>query len=215
MQKTLCLFLFLSFISINNYANAKITFSKECESEVVKLINESQETIDIAVYSINNENILNALYEARERGVKIKILTDRLQAFGKSSKVGQLNDDGFEIKVHSKYRIMHHKFAIFDNNKAVEGSFNWTYSASNKNAEDCNIFDTISDAENIKILRERFDYLWLINTDETSKCYLNNMKLSKEDRVKCNQTSKDNKKNKENKKTGKYKKNKRHSHNKA
>ena len=64
MLKKLCLLLFLSFISINNSANAKITFSKECESEIVKLINESQETIDIAVYSINNENILKAIYEA-------------------------------------------------------------------------------------------------------------------------------------------------------
>ena len=110
---------------------------------------------------------------------------------------------------------MHHKFAIFDNNMAVEGSFNWTYSASNKNAEDCNIFDTISDAENIKILRERFDFLWSINTDETSKCYLNNMKLPKEERVKCNK-SKDEKKNKKNnKKTMRYAKNKKHSHKKV
>jgi phosphatidylserine/phosphatidylglycerophosphate/cardiolipin synthase-like enzyme len=104
--------------------------------------------------------------------VKIRILTDRLQAFGKSSKVKLLHDIGFDIKIHSKDRIMHHKFAIFDNQKAVEGSFNWTYSAANKNAEDCNIFD---DERDIQTLNKRFKKLWKINLKENSECYFENM----------------------------------------
>ena len=173
------LFLLLN-LAIN--ANAQITFTNKCEKEVIKLINNSTENIDIAVYSINNDKIVKALEKAKNRNVKIKILTDRIQAFVKSSKVKQIHDAGFDIKIHSKDRIMHHKFAIFDNSKAIEGSFNWTYSAANKNAEDCNVFDK---EEDIKVLQKRFKKLWKINTKDISECYFNNMKLNKEERKDC------------------------------
>jgi phosphatidylserine/phosphatidylglycerophosphate/cardiolipin synthase-like enzyme len=163
-------------------SHAQITFTNKCEKEVIKLINNSNETIDIAVYSINNDKIVKALEKAKNRNIKIKILTDRIQAFGKSSKVKLLYDRDFDIKIHSKDRIMHHKFAIFDNQKAVEGSFNWTYSAANKNAEDCNIFDNEKD---IKTLKRRFKKLWKINEKEPSECYFENMKLNKEERKGC------------------------------
>ena len=80
---------------------------------------------------------------------------------------------------------MHHKFAIFDNKSAIEGSFNWTYSAANNNAEDCNVFDK---EEDIKVLRRRFKKLWKVNDKEVSECYFGNMRVTKEERVKCKST---------------------------
>ncbi len=169
-------------IGINYKTNAPITFTKRCETEVIKLINNSTQTIDIAVYSINNDHIIKALEQAKARNVKIQILTDRIQAFGKSSKVKQLHNKGFDIKIHSHDRIMHHNFAIFDNAKDIEGSFNWTYSAANKNAEDCNV---IKSKKDIRTLRNRFDRLWQINKREPSECYFKNMELDKGDRRDC------------------------------
>jgi mitochondrial cardiolipin hydrolase len=180
MLKSYVITLFLLLNPINSHA--QITFTNKCEKEVIKLINNSNETIDIAVYSINNDKIVKALEKAKNRNIKIKILTDRIQAFGKSSKVKLLHDTGFDIKIHSKDRIMHHKFAIFDNSKAVEGSFNWTNSAATKNAEDCNIFN---DEKDINTLKKRFKKLWKINEKEPSECYFENMKLNKEDRQSC------------------------------
>ena len=165
-----------------NASYAEIYFKKECESQIVKAINNADTSIDIAVYSINNNEILDALYEAKERVVNIRILTDRVQAFGRSSRAKLLHDIGFNIKIHSKDRIMHHKFAIFDNKKAVEGSFNWTNSAANKNSEDCNI---IYDENDISILQERFQDLWLNNKKIISECYFMNMSLPKRQRSKC------------------------------
>lgn len=54
----------------------------------MKLINNSELTIDAAIYAINNDEIVNALKKANNRGVKIRILTDRLQAAGKIQKFG-------------------------------------------------------------------------------------------------------------------------------
>ncbi len=182
-MRSLLVLIYLFLFSINiTTSHAQISFTNKCEKEVIKLINNSTENIDIAVYSINNLNIIDSLIKAKDRGVKIRILTDRIQAFGKSSKVKLLHDAGFDIKIHSKDRIMHHKFAIFDNQRAIEGSFNWTYSAANKNSEDCNIFD---DEKDIKTLKRRFKKLWKVNGMEISECYFENMKVEKEKRVKC------------------------------
>lgn len=173
----------LIFLTTTIQSHAQITFTQHCEKETIKLINNSQNSIDIAVYSINNLNIVDSLIKAKDKGVKIRILTDRLQAFGKSSKVKLLHDAGFDIKVHSVNRIMHHKFAIFDNEKAIEGSFNWTHSASTKNAEDCNIFN---DEKDVKTLRRRFNKLWKLNDKGVSECYFGNMGVEKDKRKICN-----------------------------
>lgn len=107
-------FILLVFLSSQAIAVEYVFFSpsSQCEDEIIRLINQSQNNIDIAVYAINNDNIIAALKQAKDRGVKIRILTDRLQASGKSSKVRELYAFGFDIKVHSKYKIEHNKFAI-------------------------------------------------------------------------------------------------------
>jgi cardiolipin hydrolase len=164
-------------------ASAEIKFTNACQKEVIKLINNSEKNIKIAVYSINDLEIIESLLNAKERGVEIEILSDRLQAFGNGSRVKLLHQLGFNIKIHSVDRIMHHKFAIFDEKFAIEGSFNWTRSASTKNAEDCNVFEAPKDLE---VLNKRFKSLWKRNSKEKSECYFNNMNLSKETRLKCN-----------------------------
>ncbi|MEN9782162.1 MAG: hypothetical protein RL208_312, partial [Pseudomonadota bacterium] len=49
-----------------NFAYSHIEFTKNCEKNVIKLIENSKESIDIAVYSINNLNIVEALLDAKE-----------------------------------------------------------------------------------------------------------------------------------------------------
>ena len=73
------------------------TPSKVCEEKIIELINNSQSSIDVAVYSINNQQIIDALYRARQRDVSIRILTDKLQASGKYSKVEEMHSNGLNI----------------------------------------------------------------------------------------------------------------------
>lgn len=152
---------------------AQVYFSPslKCENNIVKLIDNAQERIDAAVYAINNKDIVNAIKKAHKRGVKIRILTDRLQAANKSSKVKELYGFGVNIRVHSKHKIEHNKFAIFDGKKAVSGSYNWTQPASTKNSENCIFF--IKNKEIVKDYQTRFDYLWKINTKQKSDHWFN------------------------------------------
>lgn len=168
MKKTV-IFLYTLFFSLfATAADLSIYFSpsSKCEDNIVKLINESEKTIDAAVYAINNDEITKALKKAQKRGVKIRMLTDRLQAANKSSTVRELYDCGINIRVHSKHKIEHNKFAVFDKKIASSGSYNWTNPASEKNSENCIFF--IKNSEAVKEYLDRFEYLWKINTKKKS-----------------------------------------------
>ena len=157
------------FLAVPSWAQTEVYFtpSPKCENGLIHMINEAQESIDVAVYSINNKKLVTALKKANERGVKIRILTDRLQASNKSSKVRELHDYGFNIRVHSKNKIEHNKFAIFDGKKASTGSYNWTNPATEKNSENCVFFT--DDAKVVAEYQKRFDYLWKVNTKKASE----------------------------------------------
>lgn len=138
----------------------------DCELSVIQNINNSNKTIDVAVYAITNTNIVDALKNAHHRGVKIRILTDRIQAGNKKSLVKDLYNYGINIRVHSKYRIEHNKFAIYDGQNVSTGSYNWTNNASIYNSENC-IFLT-KDDHVINKYQRRFNYLWHTNTKKKS-----------------------------------------------
>lgn len=142
------------------------TPSSYCEDKIIELIDDSEESIDVAIYSINNQNIVDALTKAHGKGIKIRILTDRLQASGKSSRVNELWSKGLNIKVHSKFKIEHNKFAIYDGKTISTGSYNWTNPASSKNSENC-IFIS-NDRKTVSEYQNRFDYLWKINSKQKS-----------------------------------------------
>lgn len=143
--------------------------SKECENLIIKLINESSEQIDVAVFDINNTNIVNALKSAHDNGKKIRILTDKRQAGGKHSKVMELYEYGINIRVHSKHKIEHNKFAIFDKKYAINGSYNWTNPASSKNSENCLL--SVENEEVVADFQSRFEYLWQKNTKKKSDAW--------------------------------------------
>jgi len=139
--------------------------STECEDRIVKAIKDSKQEIIVAVYSFNNRKIAEALKEAKKRGVAIQILTDSTQASQRSSLALPLVQEGFNLRLHSKYKIEHNKFAVFDRSLVGTGSFNWTGPASRSNSENC-IF--LTEADVVAKYRDRFSYLWSKNSQEAS-----------------------------------------------
>lgn len=159
-----CFILFLSMsASIAQTVRVFFTPSLECENNIIHYIDSAKESIDAAVYAINNDEIVIALLRAYMRGVKVRILTDRTQAGQKSSKVSVLEAFGVPLRRHKRYRIQHDKFAVFDGKKAFTGSYNWTNTASQKNAENCVFFTRKN--KTVERYQERFDILWKLNED--------------------------------------------------
>ena len=163
----------LILLSTPAYAgmSAFFTPSKKCESSIVQRIDKTEKSIDAAVYAINNKDIVEALKNAHNRGVKIRILTDKLQAGNRNSKVRELYDAGIKVRVNSKHKIEHNKFAVFDFNNVVTGSYNWTEPASDKNSENCLFFNR--NKKTVREYHDRFNYLWQMNTKKASDKWFN------------------------------------------
>jgi phosphatidylserine/phosphatidylglycerophosphate/cardiolipin synthase-like enzyme len=172
------------FFFVANLAAAgpTVLFSPEggCEAAVVKLITETKSQLDIAVYSINNEAIVNALVDAKKRGVKLRILTDHVQAAVNAKITLELVNRGFSIRLHSSGKIMHNKFAISDRRLVETGSFNWTRPAEQVNEENCLVLDDVDTATKFE---QRFEsHLWVVNTQGKSDKHLAKLKKRALDR---------------------------------
>lgn len=152
------------------------TPSTACEDQIIKAISSAKD-ISAAVYSVNNDKIVSALKDAHKKGTKIRLLTDRLQAAGRSSKVLELFQSGIDVRVHSKHRIEHNKFIVTDNGTAISGSFNWTNPASKENSENCVV---MSEVNAIVAYKKRFEELWILNSEEISKARLGQLAQKKE-----------------------------------
>jgi Phosphatidylserine/phosphatidylglycerophosphate/cardiolipin synthases and related enzymes len=157
--------LFLSSAKVEVFFSA----TDGCKDKIIKSINSAQKSIKIAIYHITSREIMQALIDAKKRGLDIKIVADGEQAKDKFSKVSLLIKEGIDVKITDystrKKRFltpkMHHKFMIIDRKYVMTGSFNFTASAEELNDENCVfIYDSVEVVE--KFERE-FERLWKIS----------------------------------------------------
>lgn len=155
--------LVLLLFSIPASAEIKILFSPDggIRDEIIEQIDTSQKYIDIAMYSFTSEPIAEAIVRAKNRGIRVRILLDKLQAAGAYSQYQYLLDSGIEVITDVHSGIMHNKIAIIDGRILLTGSFNWTKSAEEKNEENFLLF--IDEEEIIEIYQIRLNYLWGFN----------------------------------------------------
>ena len=144
----------IEHIHVITGAEAYFTPGVQCENRIVEEIAKAQ-TIDIAVYSITNKKITSALLNAKKRGARIRIVTDRTMAGNKYSKDEVLLKAGIPLRKNKKHKIEHNKFAVFDGSHIVTGSYNWTDAATKSNSENCVFLDALAEDYSA-----RFEYLW-------------------------------------------------------
>ena len=128
-------------------------------SKIIKVINNTQASIDLSIFDLTSDGIASALEQAHKRGVRIRIIADSRQAKGSHSAITELARDAMDIKItHGEGRgIMHNKFAIFDGKLMVTGSYNWTNNAEHFNYENAMF---ITDPSVIKSYQGEFDKIW-------------------------------------------------------
>lgn len=101
----------------------------------IKLVSQAKKTLDIAIFDIEEENTCKALIKAKKRGVKVRIVTDSdsLNDKVKFSQPRQVIEDmkkaGIPIVDDQRSGLMHHKFAIIDDEIVLTGSLNLTVNA--------------------------------------------------------------------------------------
>jgi phosphatidylserine/phosphatidylglycerophosphate/cardiolipin synthase-like enzyme len=117
--------------------NASVYFCPEdfCEDKLVEQINSAEESIDVAIYSFSSNEIAEALINAKERGVEVRVVFDYLQASAEYSVDEFIESEGIKIKIKKDSGAMHNKFCIIDGEKVLTGSYNYSANANERNDE--------------------------------------------------------------------------------
>lgn len=143
------------------YAQAFFCPEDSCAQKVIDEISLAQSSIDVAIYSFTLDSIADSLLEAKARGVKVRIIMDRLQAASDYSEDERLESNGIEVKISSKTSgIMHNKFLVVDNKLVLTGSFNYSRNADEFNDENLVL---IGKKEIVQGFLEEFEELWKEN----------------------------------------------------
>lgn len=150
-----------SLSSRTSIQNVEIGFSpgKTAKQIVLNAIKEAKTSIDIAAYSFTSKPIALALVEAQNRGVTVRIVSDKKISVGNHTAVTYMTNHRIPVRVNDKYIIMHNKFMIVDGHSVETGSFNYTKNAAFRNAENViYLRNRIDIAEKYK---REFNRLWI------------------------------------------------------
>jgi phosphatidylserine/phosphatidylglycerophosphate/cardiolipin synthase-like enzyme len=117
--------------------NLETCFSPDenCDQKLIGLIDSAQSTLDVAIYNITHKDIVQAIENAKARGVRVRVVVDRSEADSRGSLVARMSTDNFPLKFGKVDGIMHDKFTIVDGKALELGSFNYTLAATSRNAE--------------------------------------------------------------------------------
>ena len=129
-----------------------------CRAAIVGAIEGARRKIDICVFTITDNNISNAIIEAHRRGLMLRVITDNDKSEDRGSDIDRFRREGINVLVDETDKHMHHKFAIFDGEYVLTGSYNWTRSAADYNQENVVITD---DEEIISAFEEEFERLFV------------------------------------------------------
>jgi phosphatidylserine/phosphatidylglycerophosphate/cardiolipin synthase-like enzyme len=129
----------------------------DCAARIVQLFDQARQCVDVCVFTITDDRITSAIERAHRRGLRLRILTDNDKLFDPGSDISRLTRAGISVRTDNTEYHMHHKFSVFDSNLLLNGSYNWTRSASLHNEEN---FVISNDAKLVQPFRDLFEQLW-------------------------------------------------------
>lgn len=110
----------------------------DCASAIITFFKNAQQSAHVCIFSLTHQPIVQAMIEAKQRGVEVIVLADQKQAAGvaMAAALKALSDAGVEVHLATKqHALMHNKCAIVDGSMVATGSFNWTNNAEHRNDE--------------------------------------------------------------------------------
>ena len=141
---------------------------------IMELMEQAEHSIDVAMYSMSDTSIRNALGEAVQRGLSVRVIFDPASSERKNpegTRSAHLESMGIDVRYVNK--IMHHKFALIDGVQSeaddassgtlVTGSGNWSYGGASKYDE--NTVIVRGDAELTNTFQNEFNHLWANSRD--------------------------------------------------
>lgn len=116
----------------------------DAEKVLIELIRGARRSLEVHAYVFTSRNIADAMVAAHRRGVRVAVLADaqmnrRAKPGAKGDAVGRLLAAGVPVAFETAYNAAHNKVLIVDADgpgcAVLTGSYNFTWSARNRNAE--------------------------------------------------------------------------------
>jgi phosphatidylserine/phosphatidylglycerophosphate/cardiolipin synthase-like enzyme len=112
----------------------------DAEGAIVRVLGEAKKSIHVQAYLLTSRSIAKALLDAKTRGVAVEVLADReMVSKGDKSLIPALAAEGIPVWLETRYAIAHNKVLLIDaasgHGVVITGSYNFTWSAQARNAE--------------------------------------------------------------------------------
>lgn len=112
----------------------------DIEGSIVEIVGNARKQVLVQAYLLTSKKIATTLIAAHRRGVEVRVLVDAAQLEKVPSSVApDLASAGIDVALETKYQNAHNKVMVVDagtpNATVITGSFNFTWTAQHKNAE--------------------------------------------------------------------------------
>lgn len=111
------------------------TEGADCAALAVATIGGAMRTLDVQAYNFTEPRIGAAIVAAKQRGIAVRLIVDKISAHQKGEQVDLVAGAGIPVSVDVKPRIAHNKVMVIDGQVLITGSFNFSVSAQRANAE--------------------------------------------------------------------------------
>ncbi len=111
------------------------TPGQDCTGFIVDQLDQASQRVLVQAYGMTSEPIMRALAQAKRRGVDVRVLLDKTNEQERYSAATFLQNQGVAVLIDDKVAIAHNKVMVIDDTHVITGSFNFTKSAQERNAE--------------------------------------------------------------------------------
>ena len=129
---------------------------EDCLGMIQRQLAGADRSIDICVFTVTDDRITDRIIAAHRRGIGVRLITDNDKQFDSGSDIARMVKAGVPTRFDPDNDHMHHKFAVIDDARLVNGSYNWTRGAT-RNHENLLVF---SHAETVRRYAAEFERLW-------------------------------------------------------
>lgn len=125
------------------------------EEALVNFIDSAQDSIELCVFELNLQSVVDKLVEKHEAGVDVRIIIDA--DYQGEQELRSLFTKGVPLKVDPRSAFMHNKFVVVDEQRVWTGSYNFTSNGTRKNDNNALTIESESLAENYL---SEFNEMW-------------------------------------------------------
>ena len=127
-------------ISASGSVELAFTPWDDAEGAILKALHQARRAVYVQAYLFTSRSLAQALIEVKQRGVKVEVLADQeMLAKGEKSQIPRLVEAGIPVWLETRYAVAHNKIILVDpqeqNAAVITGSYNFTFSAQARNAE--------------------------------------------------------------------------------